>query len=334
MPSHVIQQLERFGPDHCPRLNERDARAYALDLATSHYENFAVVSRLLPAALREDFAAVYAFCRWSDDLGDEVGDPRRSLELLGWWRDELACCYAGEPRHPVFVALAPTIRTHQIPSDPFEKLISAFEQDQTVHRYQTWSQVVDYCRRSADPVGRLVLYMAGHRDDPRHRLSDRTCTALQLANFWQDVRRDIAERDRIYVPGETLADHGLSHDDLVEHVAGRRALSPDQAQAYRAAVLELVGRTWPLFRDGRRLWPLVRRDVRLSVRLFTLGGESVLRKIEAIGGATLDRRPVVGRASKLALMAKGLIMHALDRRPAPRPDPTGDVTGAAEGRPA
>jgi len=277
---------------------------------------------------------VYAFCRWADDLGDETGDASRSLSLLTWWRDELGACYAGQPRHPVFVALAPTIRKHQIPYEPFEHLISAFEQDQTVHRYQTWSQVLGYCTRSADPVGRLVLHMCGHHDEHRQQLSDRTCTALQLANFWQDVRRDLAERDRIYIPAETLRAHGLSHDDLAEHVAGRRTLSDEQMQAYRAAMRELVDRTWPMFREGRGLWPLVRRDVRLSVRLFTLGGEAVLRKIGTMRYATLDARPVIGRASKLRLMAEGLLRHWLDRRAAPADDSAAASEYHAQGRTA
>jgi len=206
MTSIVLQQLDRYGPDHCETVPPSEARRYAVDLATSHYENFTVVSRVLPARLREDFAAVYAFCRWADDLGDETGDPRRSLELLDWWRQELDACYRGEPRHPVFVALKPTIEKHDIPATPFEKLIDAFVQDQGLTRSHTWEQVVDYCTRSADPVGRLVLYMCGYRDEQRQRLSDCTCTALQLANFWQDVRRDILERDRIYVPDAALSE--------------------------------------------------------------------------------------------------------------------------------
>ena len=214
----------------------------------------------------------------------------------------------GEPRHPVFVALQRTITNHDIPSEPFEKLIDAFVQDQHVHRYETWDQVVDYCTRSADPVGRLVLYMAGCRDAQRQTLSDATCTALQLVNFWQDVRRDILERDRIYVPGDTLAAHGLTHDDLVGHVTAAHALDTAQMDAYRAALADLMARTWPLFQRGRELWPLVPREVRLSIKLFTLGGESVMRRIEKINYATLDQRPRVGKAAKLGLMLKALVM--------------------------
>jgi len=308
MASIILDQLDTYGPAHCERLDYDAASAYTRELATRHYENFSVVTRLLPARLRDDFAHVYAFCRWADDLGDEVGDPAQSEELLHWWRDELDACYAGEPRHPVFVALQRTITNHDIPSEPFEKLIDAFVQDQHVHRYETWDQVVDYCTRSADPVGRLVLYMAGCRDAQRQTLSDATCTALQLVNFWQDVRRDILERDRIYVPGDTLAAHGLTHDDLVGHVTAAHALDTAQMDAYRAALADLMARTWPLFQRGRELWPLVPREVRLSIKLFTLGGESVMRRIEKINYATLDQRPRVGKAAKLGLMLKALVM--------------------------
>jgi squalene synthase HpnC len=300
MASVVIEQLERFGPEHCERLDRAQALAYARELATSHYENFTVVSRLLPRWLRPHFAAVYAFCRWADDLGDEVGDAQRSMALLDWWRDELRACYAGEPRHPVFVALRPTVERFEIPSTPFEDLISAFEQDQNVRRYETWPEVLDYCARSANPVGRLVLYMCGYRDERRQALSDATCTALQLVNFWQDVRRDIEERDRIYVPLDVLKMYGLEHESLVGHVEGRWCIDA------RPAIRELVERTWPMFGEGRKLWPLLRRDVRGSVKLFTLGGERVMRAIERMDYRTLDGRPALSRATKAMLMGRAL----------------------------
>ena len=313
MPSAILQQLDTYGPQRCERLSRREAEAYTRRLAGSHYENFSVVTRLLPRRLRGDFANVYAFCRWADDLGDEAGDPARSLELLAWWRRELAACYADEPRHPVFIALRPTIRRHDIPPEPFERLIEAFEQDQRVHRYETWEQVIDYCTRSANPVGRLVLHMCGYSDAERQRLSDATCTALQLINFWQDVRRDIAERDRIYIPAEALAEHGLSHDDLTGHVRGAQpgaavphGLSEEQRERYRRVIRDLVERTRPLFEEGRRLWPLLSRDVRPSIRLFTLGGEAVVRAVERIGYDTIDRRPALSKATKARLMGRAL----------------------------
>jgi squalene synthase HpnC len=302
--SLIIRELEHFGPEKCERLSYEDAVAYTQRLVKQQYENFSVVSFLLPKRLRADFGSVYAFCRWADDLGDETGDPRKSLELLAWWKRELRACYEGHPRHPVFVALQPTIQKHDIPAKPFEDLIDAFEQDQRVNRYQNWDQVVDYCTRSADPVGRLVLYLCGYRDAERQRLSDRTCTALQLVNFWQDVRRDILERDRIYVPADVLAKHGLSHDRMVAHVKGTTPFTTDEHVRFRAVIRELVQKTWPLFEEGRKLWPLIARDVRMTIQLFSLGGESVMRAIEKLDYGTIDVRPSLGKMTKAKLMMK------------------------------
>ena len=184
-----------------------EAERYTRWLATHHYENFNVASWLLPRRLHQHFYNLYAYCRWADDLGDEIADPARALELLDGWDRELRDCYAGNPSHPVFVALRGTIRAFDIPVEPFSDLLIAFRQDQTVHRYPTWSGVLGYCSYSANPVGRLVLYLCGYRDAERQRLSDATCTALQLANFWQDVGRDL-EKGRIYIPLEALAAHG------------------------------------------------------------------------------------------------------------------------------
>lgn len=304
MASAVLQQLDTFGPDRCDRLTYEQAADYTRKLATGHYENFSVISFLVPRRLREDFANIYAFCRWADDLGDETGDRGKSLELLAWWRRELEACYRDEPRHPVFVALHPTVRKHNIPPKPFADLIDAFVQDQRVTRYQTWDQVLDYCTRSADPVGRLVLYLCDYRDERRQLYSDRTCTALQLVNFWQDVRRDIVERDRIYVPADALAAHGLTHDDLVDHVRGGKPLAIPRAEAFRHVIADLLARTRPLFVEGRDLLPIVNPEVRLPIELFTLGGEAVARGIERVNHDTLDHRPRVGKATKLLLMAR------------------------------
>ncbi|MEX1018001.1 MAG: squalene synthase HpnC, partial [Phycisphaeraceae bacterium] len=253
MPSLVLDQLDTYGPDRCQPLTYQQATAYTAQLTRAQYENFTVVSWLLPKRLREPFTHVYAFCRWADDLGDETGDRQRSLELLHWWRDELDRCYAGQPRHPVYIALQPTIERFDIPRQPFDDLIDAFIQDQTVTRYQSWDQLLDYCTRSANPVGRLVLYLCGHRDEQRQRLSDATCTALQLANFWQDVRRDILERDRVYIPEAIAREHQLDIELMVKAVrldAGRAAEQQAcptcataglraQLPAYRATLREL-----------------------------------------------------------------------------------------------
>lgn len=328
MPSTVLDQLDRYGPRHCEPTTFEQASAYTRALARSHYENFTVVSWLLPRRLRDDFRHVYSFCRWADDLGDETGDPARSLQLLAWWRDELDLCYADRPRHPVFVALHPTIRRHDIPRQPFDHLIDAFVQDQTVRRYDTWDRVLDYCTRSADPVGRLVLYLCGHRDPQRQHLSDATCTALQLANFWQDVRRDILERDRVYIPRDIADRHGLDLDLLVQVIAADAAAARDRSAnaapacdcaasvpsagvaavlpAYRRTLRDLVERTAPLFAEGRRLWPMLAPDVRTDIQLFSLGGESILRLIRRRDYDTLRHRPRLGAAAKTLLMMRAI----------------------------
>ncbi|MEO0514926.1 MAG: squalene synthase HpnC [Planctomycetota bacterium] len=324
MPRPILRELETFGPDRCDPLSVDEARAYTRDITRANRENFSVASRLLPRDLREDFHAVYAFCRWADDLGDAPGiaeDPERALDLLGWWREELAACFAGRPRHPVFVALAPTIDKHDLPQRPFADLIDAFVQDQTVNRYESWTQLLDYCTRSANPVGRLVLMMYGQRDEPSFELSDATCTALQLTNFWQDVRRDILNRNRVYLPADIAAAHGLDLEAMVrltrlDEAVRCRSCAPGTVQAqtesglgelmpaYRATLHAVVQKTWPMFAEGRELWPRVDRRFRGDLKLFTLGGEAVLRKIERQRYDTWTRRPVVGKLTKARLLLR------------------------------
>ena len=206
-----------------------EAERYTRWLATHHYENFNVVSWLLPKRLHQHFYNLYAYCRWSDDLGDEIPDHQRALELLDAWEDELHLCYVAErgPSHPVLIALRETIRAKDIPQKPFSDLLRAFRQDQRVQRYATWDAVLDYCVYSANPVGRLVLYLCGYRDAERQKLSDYTCTALQLANFWQDVSRDL-EKGRIYIPLDALAEHGLAEVDIVERRFSRTLCIADE----------------------------------------------------------------------------------------------------------
>ncbi len=318
MASAILDQLDTFGPQRCDQLDYEQAAAYTRRLAKSHYENFTVVSWLLPRRLREDFRHVYSFCRWADDLGDETGDPGRSVELLDWWRRELDTCYEGRPRHPVFVALRRTIERRDIPRKPFDDLIDAFVQDQTVTRYQSWEQVLDYCTRSADPVGRLVLYVCGYRDAERQQMSDATCTALQLANFWQDVRRDVLECDRVYVPADVAGRHGLDIELMVkaieadgpgEAACGSCASRPSATirgllPAYRNTLRELVDRTRPMFARGRKLWPLLAADVRSDIQLFTHGGERVLKMIERLSYNTLSTRPALSTVDKVLLMMR------------------------------
>lgn len=282
-----------------------DAERYTRWLATHHYENFNVVSWLLPRDLHQHFYNVYAYCRWSDDLGDEVADPARALQLLDAWEDELRLIYEDGvgPSHPALIALRETIRAKDIPLQPFRDLLRAFRQDQTVKRYATWDDVFDYCVYSANPVGRLVLYLCGYRDEARQRLSDYTCTALQLANFWQDVSRDL-EKGRIYIPLEALAAHGLTEADIV----GKRFDA-----RYTALMKSLIARTRELFRAGLPLTQAVERFLRVDLEMFSGGGLAILDAIEASGYNTLERRPSLSKWTQAKLLGKTLVRSAFSR---------------------
>ena len=265
------------------------AQVQTRQLAQSHYENFSVVSLLLPRHLRQDFSNIYAFCRVADDLGDEVGDRDESLRLLADFKAQTLDCFAGTAKTPVFVALSQTIERHQLPAKPFLDLIDAFEQDQRVSRYETFEQVLDYCSRSANPVGRLVLYLCGYRDEHRQQLSDCTCTALQLANFWQDVRRDIVERDRIYLPRESMLKFGVTEEQIVRGECD---------QNYRALLRFEVDRAAELFDRGAALLPTLRPSVRMQIALFGKGGRAVLSAIRRQNYDTLSRRPSLSKWQK------------------------------------
>ena len=280
-----------------------DAQEYTRWLATHHYENFHVVSWLLPKRLHQDFYNVYSYCRWADDLGDEIGDTAESLRLLAWWREELHAMYAGETRHPVFVALRGTVERYAIPQQPFDDLISAFVQDQTVTRYRNWDELFGYCKCSANPVGRLVLYLCGYSDAERQRLSDATCTALQLANFWQDVTVDW-EKDRVYLPLDVLERHGSS----VEEIAARR-FTP----GFRAAMQDAVECARKLFLEGLPLTGMVDRRLAVDIELFSRGGMRVLDKIAAQGYDVLARRPAISKTERVWILLGTLARAALAR---------------------
>jgi squalene synthase HpnC len=299
-------------PDHAPSLPV--ARAYCERLARSHYENFSVASWFLPKRLRPHFYSVYAYCRISDDLGDEVGNPRQALELLDIWERELDATYASitqgpsarafalpqddksvdVPRHPVFIALRETIRECNIPKQPFADLLKAFRQDQTVTRYETFDDLLGYCRYSADPVGRLVLYVCGYRDEQRQRLSDYTCTALQLANFWQDVAVDYG-KGRIYLPLESLRRFGVTEDDIAS-----RRVTP----AFRELMRVEVNRAREWFEHGLPLAEAVDRDLAIDIELFTRGGQEILNAIERQNFDVLRLRPVISTPRKFWLVLR------------------------------
>lgn len=301
-----------WGPGaRAPAPSLADAQRYVRALAAAGRENFHVLTRLVPPDLRDDFAAIYAFCRWADDLGDEH-DPgaspdaarRTALERLAWWRAELQACHAGEARHPVFVALRPVIERRRLPREPYDRLIDAFEQDQRVTRYESWDQLLDYCARSADPVGRLVLMLG--RTPPSEAMlarSDAICTALQLANFWQDTRSDLLDRDRVYMPRALT---GLDADEL-----GRMAERGDDPAArvrFIRALRPLVERTAGVLAEGRGLWRDVGPELRPAVWLFESACERLLAVIERDGCTSLWRRPRIAKATRAALFLRAAWM--------------------------
>jgi squalene synthase HpnC len=281
-------------PATAPSLDE--ARAYCERLAKTHYENFSVATWFLPSRLRQHFYNVYAYCRISDDLGDEVGNPQQSLELLDQWETELDACYAGLPKHPVFVALAETVQQCSIPRHEFSDLLIAFRQDQTVTRFETFNDVLGYCRYSANPVGHLVLYLCGYSDAERQQLSDYTCTALQLANFWQDVFIDYG-KGRIYLPLEDLRRFGVTGDDIAQRRATQQFLAMMKFEVERA-------REW--FTRGLPLIKMVNRELAIDLELFSRGGQEILRAIERQGFDVLRSRPVITKPRKLLLLARAV----------------------------
>ncbi len=316
-------------PERAPSLEE--AQQYCSRLAHSHYENFSVVTWFLPKHLHQHFYNVYAYCRISDDLGDEVGDPQQSLALLDAWEAELNATYlslvpqrlkpesfsnsagtpegvplqsAGEPaqdtagpRHPVFIALRETIREFDIPRAPFANLLTAFRQDQTITRFPTFEDVLAYCKNSANPVGHLVLYLCGYRDAERQQLSDYTCTALQLANFWQDVAVDYG-KGRIYLPLDSLAKFGVSESDIAERRATPQFLEMMKFEVARA-------RDW--FRMGLPLVGKVDKHLATDLDLFSRGGLEILNAIEQQDYDVLTKRPAISKPRKLWLVARAAV---------------------------
>ncbi len=282
-------------PAHAPSTQE--AYSYCESLAPTHYENFSVATWFLPKRLRQHFFNVYAYCRISDDLGDETGSTQASLLLLDEWEAELNACYNGSPRHPVFVALAGTVREFDIPKQTFADLLTAFRQDQTVTRYETFDDLLGYCHYSANPVGHLVLYLCGYRDPERQQLSDFTCTALQLANFWQDVSTDY-DKGRIYLPLEDLKRFRVSEEDIS---------SQRNTTQFREMMRFEVQRAREWFDRGLPLVGRVSRELAIDLELFSRGGQEILRAIERQDYAVLGHRPAISKGRKLALVARAAL---------------------------
>jgi squalene synthase HpnC len=280
-----------------------ESERYTHWLATHHYENFHVVSFLLPKHLHQDFYNVYSYCRWADDLGDEIGDTQESLRLLAWWSRELDRMYAGEAQHPVFVALSGTVKKFGIPKQPFADLVRAFIQDQTVTRYADWAGVLDYCVYSANPVGRLVLYLCGYSDPERQRLSDATCTGLQLANFWQDVTVDQG-KDRVYLPLDLLARHNYTVEEMFARQFDDR---------FRDVMREAVGKARGFFITGLPLARMVNKRLSVDLELFSAGGMYVLDKIGKQNYDVLSRRPSISKMERAGLLIGTLARVAFAR---------------------
>ena len=272
-------------------------------LAKTHYENFTVGSWFLPKVTRKHFYAIYAFCRFVDDLGDEFQGDR--AEALEFWEHEIERCYRATPKHPYMIALQETIRSFDIPQEPFVRLIRANRMDQTDARYPTYRDLDHYCQHSANPVGHLVLYVCGYRDEERQRLADYTCTGLQLANFWQDVSRDLA-MGRIYIPLEDMDRFGYSEDDLARGVVNG---------AFRSLMAFEVARARCLFDRGVELLDTLEGKIKLDIALFSRGGIGVLDAIERQGYDVLSRRPVLSRATKLRLTLSTMLKLNLRGRP-------------------
>ncbi|MGD9128820.1 MAG: squalene synthase HpnC [Planctomycetia bacterium] len=296
---NFTEELRRWGPSREDQTlpTPAESRHYCSTLARNHYENFTVASHLIPRDLRGDFYAVYAYCRWADDLADEIGDTETSLELLDWWEGLLDDCYDGRATHPVFIALTSTIENFAIPKTPFADLLVAFRQDQKIRRYATFDDLLGYCRNSANPVGRLVLYLGRAMDERRAELSDSICTGLQLANFWQDVAEDW-NRGRLYLPEEDCQKFEYDPNDPAQQQA---------TDSFRRLLEYEVERAEAYLLQGRPLIPSMPRKLRMPVSLFVEGGPAICREIRRANFDVWTARPTVSRATKLRLMGMAYI---------------------------
>lgn len=316
-PPSFAAELARWGPQakyQLPSLEE--AEAYCQQLARSHYENFTVASRFLPRHLRQHFYNIYAYCRWADDLADETGGGQASLDLLTWWETELDAMYAGQTRHPVFAALLRTISEFEIPRQPLADLLVAFRQDQIKTCYETFDELLEYCRHSANPVGRLILYLGRSVEEVNVSLSDQICTGLQLANFWQDVARDW-ERSRLYLPKADCQKFGYTVErasarSTIESSAERAEVrsTPRATPEFKRLLEFEVARAEECLLAGRPLIGRIARELRFEVDLFIRGGLAVLAAIRRQDYDVWSRRPTVGKLQKLGLLLRAWWSHS------------------------
>lgn len=276
-----------------------EAQAWCAELTRSHYENFHVATFFLPAKVRPHFESIYAYCRVADDLGDEVADRAVATRLLEAWGSMLDECYDNPERsmHPVFVALHESIVACDLPRQLFHDLLIAFRMDQIKTEYETWDELLEYSHYSANPVGRLVLLVSGYRDEERAQLSDKVCTALQLANFWQDVVED-KERGRRYIPAESMERFQIDEGQI----AGR-VFTPE----FGAMIQDLVTRTRTMLHEGGVISRYVDRDLAVTLNLFRKGGDAILDGIVAQDYDVLRGRPVVSKVKKLGLLAGSML---------------------------
>jgi squalene synthase HpnC len=276
-----------------------EAQAWCRNLATTHYENFHVATFFLPRKVRPHFESIYAYCRVADDLGDEVADRVVATRLLDTWGAMLDECYDSPQRsmHPVFVALHETILECDPPRELFADLLRAFRMDQVKTDYNNWEELLEYSHYSANPVGRLVLWVCGYREESLALLSDKVCTALQLANFWQDVVED-AERGRRYLPADAMVRFGVDEGQIEG-----RVFTPE----FRAMVQSLVVRTREMLLEGGVISKHVDRELAVTMDLFRKGGEAILNGIVAEDYDVLRGRPVVSKARKLGLLMEALV---------------------------
>jgi squalene synthase HpnC len=273
------------------------ASDYCRRLAVSHYENFSIASWLLPRAIRPHFHHIYAYCRWSDDLADESPNQTEALKRLDWWQSELDRCFSGEASHPVFVALQSTLAEHRLDQKPFNDLLSAFRQDQFVNRYDTDEQLKDYCRRSANPVGRIVLQLANVDSEQCLAWSDSICTSLQLVNFAQDMSRDAAI-DRIYLPRSRWASHGIDEKMILDAVA---------TEPLCKSVLSWIDDLRLGFTSGWELTNHVPGWLSRDIRLFASGGLAIADAITAKSGDVWSQRIEVSKSSKVWLLLRAMM---------------------------